>query len=407
MLTVLLVWTVILIRFAAAEVVPFLEPGFFFDYNKADEPVPILLTQQCEVIHIEWGRQSAIGQNPVAPYSLVVYTSTSIAATVIDAGSPPDLSFDWAVPFAPGTQYQICMFDSNGVAGGCQDMYTMIPNSNGTDVSCPNVTSPVLSANGTVSQPSGPMSQYGFINQCTDVSVTPNEGTPPFTLTIAPALHPPYNLTSNTMDPITWTVSLSRAMPFFMSMVSSEGKTWVNGPLHVGAFGPTDCLAPGTVNADHAKSIAARAGVGGLFGGAIFVAGILIILFIWRRRRQGMHWSKMMEDLTPFNDQRSSITIIGYPQGLGVSREERGLDGVASLRSLSELSPAYASSGIQSSRICDGSSSVQIQSQLYVQHRDRGPVVDLPPSYSDPGRLTSALERPPPMPAAKARCDLV
>ncbi|PBK94728.1 hypothetical protein ARMGADRAFT_927350 [Armillaria gallica] len=123
-------------------------------------------------------------------------------------------------------------------------MYTMIPNSNGTDVCCPNVTSPVLSANVTVSQPSGPMSQYGFINQCTDVSVTPNEGMPPFTLTIAPAFHPPYNLTSNTMDPITWT---SRAMPFFMSMVSSEGNIWVNGPLHVGAFGPTDCLAPGTV----------------------------------------------------------------------------------------------------------------------------------------------------------------
>ncbi len=156
-------------------------------------------------------------------------------------------------------------------------------------------------------------------------------------------------------------------------------------------------------NADRAKSIAARAGVGGLFGGALFVAGILIVLFIWRRRRQGMHWSKMMEDLTPFNDQRSSITLIGYPQGLGMSREERGLDGVASLRSLSELSPAYASSGIQSSRIFDGSS----QSQPYVQHRDRGPVVDLPPSYSDPGRLTSALERPPPMPAAKVRCDLV
>ncbi|SJL12848.1 uncharacterized protein ARMOST_16280 [Armillaria ostoyae] len=395
MLIVLQVLTVILIHFAAAEVVPFLEPGFFFDYNKADEPVPILLTQQCEVIHIKWGRQSAIGQNPVAPYSLVVYTSTSIAATVIDAGSPPDLSFDWAVPFALGTQYQICMFDSNGVAGGCQNMYTMIPNSNGTDVSCPNVTSPVLSANATVSQPSGPMSQYGFINQCTDVSVTPNEGTPPFTLTIAPALHPQYNLTSNTMDPITWTVSLSRAMPFFMSMVSSDGKIWVNGPLHVGA-GPTDCLAPGTVNADHAKAIAARAGVGGLFSGAIFVAGILVALSIWRRRRQGMQRSKMMDDLTPFNDQRSSITIIGHPQGLGMSREERGLDGVASLRPLSELSPAYASSGVHLPRVFDGSSSVRIQSQLYVQHRDRGPVVDLPPSYS-------ARERPPLMPAAKTR----
>ncbi|KAK0211477.1 hypothetical protein IW262DRAFT_1467966 [Armillaria fumosa] len=282
---------IILIHFAAAEVVPFLQPGFFFNYNKADEPVPILLTEQCEVIHLKWGRRAAIGYGSVtksvAPYSLVGYTSTSTAATVIDAGSPSDLSFDWAVPFAPGTQYQICMFDSNGAAGGCQDMHTMIPNSNGTDVSCPNVTSPVLSANGTVSQPNGPLSQYAFITQfkyqCTDVSVTLSEGTPPFTLTIqiAPTLHPQYNLTSNTMDPITWTVSLSRAMPFFMSMVSSDGKIWVNGPLHVGAGPDTDCLAPGTVNAAHAKSVAGRAGVGGLFGGAILVAGILIVLFLW------------------------------------------------------------------------------------------------------------------------------
>ncbi|KAK0496230.1 hypothetical protein EDD18DRAFT_1165462 [Armillaria luteobubalina] len=403
MLTVLLVLTVILIHFAAAEVVPFLEPGFFFDYNKANETVPILLTEQCEVIHLKWGRRAAIGQNPVAPYSLMVYTSTSTAAIVIDAGSPPDLSFDWAVPFVPGTQYQICMFDSNGVAGGCQDMYTMIPNSNATDVSCPNVTSPVLSANGTVSQPDGPLSEYAFITQCTDVSVTPNEGTPPFTLTIASALHPQYNLTSNTMDPITWTVSLSRAMPFFMSMVSSDGKIWVNGPLHVGAGPDNDCLAPGTVNAAHAKSVAARAGVGGLFGGAILVAGILTALFFWRRRRQRMKRRKMLQNLTPFHDKRSSINVIGHPQGLGLSREERGLDGVASLRSFSELSPAYASSGVRSSRVFDGNSSVRIQSLLYVQHRDRGPAVDLPPLYSDPGRLASARERPLPMPAAKTR----
>ncbi|KAK0480906.1 hypothetical protein IW261DRAFT_1149264 [Armillaria novae-zelandiae] len=393
MLTVLLVLTVILIHFAAAEVVPFLEPGFFFDYDKADEPVPILLTQQCEVIHLKWGRQAATGQNPVAPYSLVVYTSTSIAATVIDAGSPSDLSFDWAVPFAPGTQYQICMFDSNGVAGGCQDMYTMIPNSNGTDVSCPNVTSPVLSANGTVSQPSGPLSQYGFITQCTDVSVTPNEGTPPFTLTIGPALHPQYNLTSNTMDPITWTVSLSRAMPFFMSMVSSDGKIWVNGPLHVGAGPDTSCLAPGTVNAAHANSMAARAGVGGFFGGATLVAGSLTALLVWRRRRQRMQRWKMMKDLTPFHDKRSSLIAIGHP---GMSREERGLDGVASLRSFSELSQAYPSSGVPSFPVFDGNSSVQIQSRLYVQHRDRGSAIDLPPLYSD-------RERPLPMPEAKTR----
>ncbi|KAK0204013.1 hypothetical protein DFS33DRAFT_853474 [Desarmillaria ectypa] len=379
MLTVLPALTIILINLAVAEVVPFLEPGFFFDYNKADEPVPILLTQQCEVIHLKWDRREAIGQNPVAPYSLLVYTSTSETANVIDAGS--GLSFDWAVPFPPGTQ-----FDVNGVSGGCQDMYTMIPNSNGTDISCPNVTSMILSASGTVSQPSGPMSRFGFINQCADVSVMPSEGTPPFTLTIAPALHPPYNLTSNTTDAITWIVSLSRAMPFFMSMVSSEGNIWANGPLHVGVFGPTDCLAPGTVNADHAKSVAARAGVGGFFGGAAFVAGVFVALSIWRRRRQEMQQSGTTEDFTPFNDHRSSIAIIGYPQGLGMSREERRLDGVSSLLTLSELSPAYASSGVHPSRVFDTNGSAQNQALDAVE--------DLPPSYSYSGRLGPSREQP-------------
>ncbi len=148
---------------------------------------------------------------------------TSIAATVIDVGSPSDLSFvrialhsnycfrKLNISHLPGLGCTFCpwdagmfsiskilsnlnlmssiqssikyvwcvlwrfvksiyltlgfQFDSNGVAGGCQDMYTIIPDSNGTDVCCPNVTSPVLSANATVSEPSGPMSQYGFINQ--------------------------------------------------------------------------------------------------------------------------------------------------------------------------------------------------------------------------------------------------
>ncbi|KAF8900329.1 hypothetical protein CPB85DRAFT_1228597, partial [Mucidula mucida] len=201
---------------------------------------------QCEVLHLTWGRRQAIGPNPVAPYSLQIYTSTFQTPFVVDAGDR--LEFSWAVPFAPGTLYQICMFDVNGVTSGCQDTYTVIPNLNGTDdmLNCPNVTFlKPLSITGTVAN--GPISLFGFVDQCTDISIKPNMGTPPFTLTIAPPLHPSFNLTSNTMDPITWTVSLSRAMPFFMSMVSSEGLVWSAGPMHSGGFGPTDCLAPGTM----------------------------------------------------------------------------------------------------------------------------------------------------------------
>ncbi|KAJ6626641.1 hypothetical protein B0H10DRAFT_506409 [Mycena sp. CBHHK59/15] len=224
-----------------AKYVPLLQPGFFFDYNIVSQPVPIPITQQCETIHITWGRRNAIGPNPVAPYSLVVYTSTFITPFTIAAGD--GLSFDWQVPFAPGTQYQICMWDKNGVPGGCQAMYTMVTNTTVSTPTCQNVTFPsLLSVNATV--PSGPMSQYGFIDQCTDLYVAPITGKPPFTLTVAPALHPPYNITSDTMDPIDWT---SWSFPFFLSLVSSDGLMWANGPLHAGGFGPSDCLAPGTM----------------------------------------------------------------------------------------------------------------------------------------------------------------
>ncbi|KAJ7671045.1 hypothetical protein B0H17DRAFT_1335527 [Mycena rosella] len=270
-----------LVTTGRAKYVPLLQPGFFFDYNIASQPVPIPITEQCETIHIKWGRQGAIGPNPVAPYSLVVYTSTFITPFTIAAGSA--LSFDWDVPFAPGTQYQICMWDKNGVPGGCQSMYTVVQNATVATPTCQNVTFPtLLDVDATV--PGGPLSQYGFINQCTDLSLTPKSGKPPFTLTVAPALHPPYNITSNSMDPIDWTVSLSWAFPFFLSLVSSDGQMWSNGPLHAGGFGPSDCLAPGTISNSKAHALAVGAGVGGAFGAGIFGALVTFLFLRYRHK---------------------------------------------------------------------------------------------------------------------------
>jgi len=268
-----------LVATGRAEYVPLLQPGFFFDYNIASQPVPIPITEQCETLHIKWGRQGAIGPNPVAPYSLVVYTSTFTTPFTIAAGD--GLSFDWAVPFAPGTQYQICMWDKNGVPGGCQAMYTVIQNTTVATPTCQNVTFPTpLQVEATV--PGGPMSQYGFIDQCTDLTVAPKSGKPPFTLTVAPALHPPYNITSDSMDPIDWTVSLSWSFPFFLSLASSDGQLWSNGPLHAGGFGPNDCLAPGTIPNSKAHRLAVGAGVGGGFGAGIFGA---LVTFLYLRYR--------------------------------------------------------------------------------------------------------------------------
>jgi len=190
---------------------------------------------------------------------------------------------DWDVPFAPGTQYQICMWDKNGVPGGCQAMYTVVQNSTVATPTCQNVTFPTqLDVAATV--PGGPMSQYGFITQCTDLYVTPKSGKPPFTLTVAPALHPPYNITSDSMDPIDWTVSLSWSFPFFLSLQSSDGQLWSNGPLHAGGFGSSDCLAPGTIPNSQAHAVAAGAGIGGAFGAAIL--GALGTFLYLRSRKQ-------------------------------------------------------------------------------------------------------------------------
>lgn len=103
----------------------------------------------------------------------------------------------WTVPFAPGTQYQICMFDKFGNTGGCQATYTVIPPT--STPTCGNVTFPPQLGVAAVVD-NGPMSQYGWVDQvsarsffinifltrprqCTDIQLTPTNGTAPFTLT--------------------------------------------------------------------------------------------------------------------------------------------------------------------------------------------------------------------------------
>lgn len=271
---------------ALATVTPFLVPGFHFDYNGPNQQPPIPITAQCETINLMWTRDANdTGPLPVAPYFFQVYTSTSNTPYIVYAGLGP--FFEWAVPFAPNTLYQICMFDSNGVSGGCQTTYTVVSNTtviSNTTVTptCQNVTAPSeLSVSGTV--PLGALSQYSYIDQCTPLSVTPETGTPPFTLTVAPSFHPPYNLTSNTMDPISWLVSLPVGYHFFLALSSSDGLLWANGPMQVGGLGPTSCLAPGTISKKDMVSIIVGTSIGGTVLG-LFI-GVLFIKVRRRRRR--------------------------------------------------------------------------------------------------------------------------
>lgn len=58
---------------------------------------------------------------------------------------------------------------------------------------------------------------------------------------VAPALHPPFNMSGP--GPFNWTVELSWGSPFFIGMSDSAGNMWSHGLLHAGGPGDTSCLA--------------------------------------------------------------------------------------------------------------------------------------------------------------------
>lgn len=267
-------------------ITPFMPQSFFFDWNPPGQTYPIPVTVQCGNIHIVWGRGTATGPNPVGPYYLQVYTSIYQVPIIIPVGDV--LIYDWAVPFPPGTLYQICMFDKYGNTGGCQATYTVISNTTSTPA-CANVTLPhTLSIDAQVNN--GPISQYGWVDQCTDISITPKNGTPPYTLTIAPSLHPPSNITiAQVNTSFNWTVNLSWASPFFLSVVDSAGNMWANGLLHSGQGMASDCLAGNTTtNASKGVKpvVAIGSGIGALVVG-LFVGILLTALFFKKKYRKG------------------------------------------------------------------------------------------------------------------------
>lgn len=269
------------LRLILANVAPFLVPGFSFSYDIPGQSPPLPISVQCETLHLTWSRGASLGRPPTAPYFLQIYSSSSTTPYLVPAGFGP--AFDWQVPFPPGTQYQICMIDVFGVSGGCRSLYTVVPNTSISNSTCQNVTA--LAALSVVSTTaSGPISQYSSVNQCTDVIFTPKSGIPPFTLTIAPSLHPPLNFTSKSMDPISWTVSLPEGFPFFASLRSSDGLMWVNGPMHVGGSGPTDCLSPGAMSKKTINALAIGSSLCSAVIGVLL--GIVICWLIHKRHLQ-------------------------------------------------------------------------------------------------------------------------
>ncbi|KAJ3549285.1 hypothetical protein NMY22_g939 [Coprinellus aureogranulatus] len=314
---------------AVAQKSDYMDMSFFFDWNPQGSTFPVPVTSQCETIHIVWSRGTATGPNPVPPYYLQVYTSLFLVPIIIPAGdglsyvsthamhllrlsdTPGTVGLGRTVPtrnYIPNMHgkflsslrtarsLSILQFDSNGNTGGCQDKYTVIP-AEGT-ASCANATIPSqLDVEGIVHN--GPISRYGWIEQCTDIEIRPKNGTPPYTFTIAPALHPPFNMSGP--GPFNWTVDLSWATPFFISVADSAGNAWSHGVLHSGGPGVTSaCLAGNSTikcgtysllvlfcsnrrdRAGISPGAAAGAGVGGIFLG-LFIG--LASMFLLTRKK--------------------------------------------------------------------------------------------------------------------------
>ncbi|CDO72745.1 hypothetical protein BN946_scf184990.g28 [Trametes cinnabarina] len=338
---------------------------------------------------------------------------------------------DWVVPFIPGTQFQMCMVASNGVTGGCQNIWTVYQRPNTTlnnPPTCFNLTYPHAPLGVDASLADGTWSQYGWVDQCSDIQLKPTNGTPPFTYTIAPALHPPFNLTSNTMDPVNWTVSLMYGMPFWVSVVDSTGLAWTNGPLHPTGAGSTKCLdlddALNSQSTSKSNSLSAGATAGIAIGTAIAGAllGILASFFFtrWQHRHYKSGRPGQLDLFHKYSDAGDTPTL-GMHQPVSASTTlaspGRAPDGGSGsdqvnehgevLRSPTSPTDHHRSSSTGSgSHSAPGPSSTSLRSplgttlgqggnsQVYVVHHDAGrpppvtvftsngtEVVELPPQY--------------------------
>ncbi|KAJ4476612.1 hypothetical protein J3R30DRAFT_3487786 [Lentinula aciculospora] len=374
----------------------FMQQSFSFAWD-SNLAVPVPVTTQCQTLNIQWSRGTNTGPNPVAPYYLQIYTSAFVYPFIVSAGS--NLNFDFAVPFGPGTLYQICMFDSQGSTGGCQAIYTVIANTSSSSLSCSNSTLafPLGPLDVDAEVASGALSQYGWIDQCTAITVTPKNGTGPYTFTVAPTLHPPLNITSNSASSMTWTVDLTWASPFFISVADSVGNYWSYGPLHSGE-GSSSCLASSSGGTISAGTVAG-ASVGALILGLL--VGALGAFCLFRRHQAkktvyaGLDTSSPTGSSTGYRAAPLGGRILG---STSLNRSPSGTDyqvepfvmpehNAGPLSPNSEGHAAHDPNSAQSRSVYvvhhDGG-----RAPVTVYHEDGTEVVELPPRYIDGGSTT-------------------
>ncbi|KAJ3881221.1 hypothetical protein F5051DRAFT_397862 [Lentinula edodes] len=397
LVTVVISWLLLVVRADG-----FMQQSFSFSWD-SNLAVPVPVTTQCDTLNIQWSRGTNTGPNPVAPYYLQIYTSAFVYPFIVSAGS--NLNFNFAVPFGPGTLYQICMFDSQGNTGGCQATYTVIANTSSSSLSCSNSTLsfPLGPLDVDAEVASGALSQYGWIDQCTDITVTPKNGTGPYTFTVAPSLHPPLNITSNSASAMSWTIDLTWASPFFISVADSAGNYWSYGPLHSGE-GSSSCLASSSGGSISAGTIAG-ASVGALVVGLL--VGALGSFCLFRRRQSGKTSYAGLDtsspsgspNVTPFNTGYRTAPLGGrLLDSTALNRSPSGTEYQVEPFVLPEhnTGPLSPSSEGRQDDPNSQSRSVYVvhhdggRAPVTVYHEDGTEVVELPPRYIDGGSNTAS-----------------
>ncbi|TRM63177.1 hypothetical protein BD626DRAFT_495781 [Schizophyllum amplum] len=398
--TTALLWCALCLRASATMLEP-MEQSWVFDFYTEDGDLrQFPVYEQCETMRIKWNRGSATGPSGTAPYSFLIYTSIYQFPFVLDVGSSNE--YDFEVPFPPNTQ-----FDANGYTGGCQSVVNVVHNTTAFSRSC---------SNDTLSWPdgpldieaydvSGPLSWTGWPPQCTDLQLTPKNGTAPYTVTVAPPSHPPYNATIDDMSTFNWTVGLSWSTPFYVSVADSDHNLWSIGMLHSGE-GKASCLGgddPSVVS----PAAAVGAGIGGLVLGLI--VGALGVWFFLRRRRSRRPFSSAHEPFAveppspsspyaPYDPHAQTPYAAQMPFPREPSSPFHREPSSPTTQAGSALLPQAGSALLDPLRRTEGSSSDggmrESAHNVYVVHHDGGAVpvtvyhgddtrvVELPPRYA-------------------------
>jgi hypothetical protein len=130
--------------------------------------------------------------------------------------------------------------------------------------------------------------------------VTPKNGTAPYTLLIAPAFHPPVNITASSMTSMNYTIRVTHGQAFMIGVYDSAGNSFAFGPLHSGDSDDLSCLQVATGQSLQTTSQITGGALAGAVVGAFMIGAIGAAAILWA-------WGKKLEKkLRNVSQSRSS-----------------------------------------------------------------------------------------------------